>query len=85
VWAIGTGKVASSEQAAAAHRTIRATLDRVAGAGAGAKIAVLYGGSVNAKNAAALFAEDELDGALVGGASLEAASFLAIAQAARGA
>jgi triosephosphate isomerase (TIM) len=85
VWAIGTGKVASPEQAAAAHRTIRATLDRVAGPGAGASVAVLYGGSVNAKNAAALFAEEELDGALVGGASLEAASFLAIAKAARGA
>jgi triosephosphate isomerase len=82
VCAIGTGKVASPQQAAEAHRTIRATLDRCAGAGAGDAMAVLYGGSVGPQNAAALFAEEQLDGALVGGASLEAASFLAIAEAA---
>ena len=82
VWAIGTGKVASPEQARDAHRVIRTTLDRVLGAGAGQAMAILYGGSVNAGNAAALFAEADVDGALVGGASLEAASFWKIVAAA---
>ncbi|HEY6195242.1 MAG TPA: triose-phosphate isomerase [Candidatus Eisenbacteria bacterium] len=82
VWAIGTGKVASPAQARDAHRVIRATLDRVVGEGAGAAMAILYGGSVNAGNAAALFAENDVDGALVGGASLEAASFWKIVGAA---
>jgi triosephosphate isomerase len=82
VWAIGTGRVATSEQARDAHRMIRVTLDRVVGAGAGERVAILYGGSVNAGNAAGLFVEEELDGALVGGASLEAASFWKIAVAA---
>ncbi len=85
VWAIGTGRVATPEQACDAHRIIRATLDRVVGPGAGAKVCVLYGGSVNAENAPRLFAEPELDGALVGGASLEAASFFRIVAAAAGA
>ena len=84
VWAIGTGRVATPEQAArGAPRCVRATLDRVVGPGAGAASAILYGGSVNADNAAALFAEEELDGALVGGASLEAASFWRIVAARR--
>jgi triosephosphate isomerase len=82
VWAIGTGKVATVEQACEAHRIVRATLDRVVGPGTGEGIAVLYGGSVNASNAPALFQEQDLDGALVGGASLEAASFWRIAAAA---
>ena len=82
VWAIGTGKVASPEQARDAHRVIRATLDRVVDARAGRDLAILYGGSVNAGNAAALFAEADVDGALVGGASLEAASFWKIVAAA---
>ena len=82
VWAIGTGKVATPEQARDAHRVVRATLDRVTGAGTGAEIAILYGGSVNAGNAATLFAEADIDGALVGGASLEAAAFWKIAAAA---
>jgi triosephosphate isomerase len=82
VWAIGTGKVATVEQARDAHRVVRATLDRVVRPGAGQEIAILYGGSVNAGNAAALFAESELDGALVGGASLEVAGFWRIAAAA---
>ncbi len=82
VWAIGTGKVATPEQARDAHRVIRATLDRVVGAGTGSAVAILYGGSVNAKNAASLFAEEDLDGALVGGASLEAAGFSAVIGAA---
>ena len=82
VWAIGTGRVATPEQARDAHRIVRATLDRVVGAGVGADVAILYGGSVNPGNAAALFAEEEVDGALVGGASLEAASFWRIVAAA---
>jgi len=82
VWAIGTGKVASPEQARDAHRVVRATLDRVVAQGAGAANAILYGGSVSAANAASLFAEGDLDGALVGGASLEAASFWKIVAAA---
>jgi triosephosphate isomerase len=82
VWAIGTGRVATPEQAREAHSIVRATLDRVVSAGVGSKVCVLYGGSVNADNAPALFAEPELDGALVGGASLEAASFFRIVAAA---
>jgi triosephosphate isomerase len=82
VWAIGTGRVATPEQARESHRLIRATLERVVGLGTGATIAVLYGGSVTADGAAALFAEDEIDGGLVGGASLEAASFFRIVAAA---
>lgn len=82
VWAIGTGRVATAEQARDAHRVIRATLDRVIGDGNGSILPILYGGSVNAGNAAALFAENDVDGALVGGASLEAASFWKIVGAA---
>jgi triosephosphate isomerase len=85
VWAIGTGRVATIEQACDAHRVIRATLDRVVAPGIGAELAILYGGSVNAGNAAALFAADDIDGALVGGASLEAAGFWRIVAAAGGA
>ena len=83
VWAIGTGRVATPDQAREAHRVIRGALDRALGDGAGDRIAILYGGSVNADNAASLFAEEDLDGALVGGASLEAGSFWAIVQAAQ--
>jgi triosephosphate isomerase len=82
VWAIGTGKVATPEQAREAHAIVRQTLEKVVGAGVGGKMAILYGGSVNASNAATLFAESEIDGALVGGASLEAASFWRIVAAA---
>lgn len=84
VWAIGTGRVATPEQARDAHRVIRATLDRVVRAGTGARVAILYGGSVNAENAATLFREEELDGALVGGASLQSAAFWKIVAAAGG-
>jgi len=82
VWAIGTGRVATPEQAREAHVTIRTTLERVCGVGAGANTAILYGGSVNAENAATLFAEEEIDGALVGGASLQGPSFWKIVAAA---
>jgi len=84
VWAIGTGRVASPEQARAAHRVIRSALDRGVGPGVGEGMAILYGGSVNANNAVALFAEEDLDGALVGGASLDAPGFWSIALAAGG-
>jgi triosephosphate isomerase len=84
VWAIGTGRVATPEQAREAHEIVRATLERVTGSGAGRDAAILYGGSVGPANAEALFAEPEIDGALVGSASLEAASFWKIAVAAAG-
>ena len=81
VWAIGTGKTATPEQANDMHRVIRTELTRRYGDDAD-QIAVIYGGSVKPDNAAELFACDMIDGALVGGASLEADSFMAIAQAA---
>lgn len=80
VWAIGTGRTASPEQAQAVHAFIRSQV-----ADMGAKIAdslpLLYGGSVKPDNAASLFAQADVDGGLIGGASLVAADFLAIAQA----
>jgi triosephosphate isomerase (TIM) len=81
VWAIGTGKTASPEQAQAVHAFIRA---RVAAhdAAVAAKVQVLYGGSVKAANAAALFGCADIDGGLVGGASLVAEEFVAICRAA---
>ncbi|PAP77475.1 triose-phosphate isomerase [Rubrivirga marina] len=81
VWAIGTGRTASPEQAQAMHAAIRGALaDRFTG---GDGIEILYGGSVKPGNAAELFAQPDLDGALVGGASLDAESFAAIVAAAR--
>lgn len=82
VWAIGTGKVATPEQAREAHQMVRATLDRVVAPGIGQSLAALYGGSVTDQNAVRLFSEPELDGALVGGASLESAGFWRICAAA---
>jgi triosephosphate isomerase len=84
IWAIGTGQVATPEQAQETASFVRA----LAGAlhkGVGEHVRVLYGGSVNPGNAAELLALPDVDGALVGGASLEAESFAAIAGAARGA
>ncbi|MBD0317825.1 MAG: triose-phosphate isomerase [Thermoleophilia bacterium] len=72
VWAIGTGKTATPHQAQEAHSVIRALID----------VPVLYGGSVKPENAAELLAEPDVDGALVGGASLEVESFAAICAAA---
>ena len=77
VWAIGTGKTATPAQAQEVHAFLR---ERLARAGA-AHVPVLYGGSVKASNAAALFAQQDVDGGLVGGASLDATEFLAIAGA----
>ena len=83
VWAIGTGKVATAGQAQEVHAAIRAQLRRKFGAKAD-DVRIQYGGSVKPDNAAELMREPDVDGALVGGASLEAASLLAIAKAARG-
>ena len=82
VWAIGSGLAATPEMAADAHRVLRATLAARWGAEAAARIRILYGGSVSASNAAALFAQPGVDGGLVGGASLDAATFSAILAAA---
>ena len=81
VWAIGTGRVPSVEDVSAMHRTIRAKLVEIYG-DAGADVRILYGGSVNAENAVDLLGADEVGGALVGGASLTAESFIAIVGAA---
>jgi triosephosphate isomerase len=77
VWAIGTGRTATPDDAAAVHRVIRAALVEQVGADA-AGIPILYGGSVNPANAAALLAADEVNGLLVGGASLEPEGWAAI-------
>lgn len=81
VWAIGTGHTATSEQAQAAHACIRAQV-AAADATIAAKLRIVYGGSVKPDNAAELFACEDVDGGLVGGASLEAESFLALCRAA---
>lgn len=77
-WAIGTGRVATPEIAADAHAFIRQELRDRFGAEAGDACRILYGGSVNPGNVRGLMAQDEIDGALVGGASLDPASFAAI-------
>lgn len=81
VWAIGTGLTATPEQAQEMHECIRACLEGIDGADAQAT-RLLYGGSVKADNAAQLFAQPDIDGALVGGAALQAADFKAIIAAA---
>jgi triosephosphate isomerase len=81
IWAIGTGRVATAEQAQEAVGFIRQVLAETSAAGA-AEVRILYGGSVTPDNAAELLALDDVDGALVGGASLSAESFAAICAAA---
>ena len=78
VWAIGTGRVATPEQAQEVHAFIRKLIARSHGDAVAAALRILYGGSVKPDNAGALMAQPDLDGALVGGASLDAASFLKI-------
>lgn len=80
VWAIGTGRTATPEQAQDAHAYIR---QRIAAAGTevAAGLRILYGGSVKADNAAGLFSQPDIDGGLIGGASLEAEQFLAVCAA----
>jgi triosephosphate isomerase len=80
VWAIGTGRTATPEQAQAVHALLRAQLQ--AATGHGRRMRILYGGSVKADNAATLFAQPDIDGGLIGGASLKAADFIAICRAA---
>jgi triosephosphate isomerase len=81
IWAIGTGKVASADDIAEMHAAVRERL-RAAYGDAGKRVRILYGGSVKASNAAEIFAVPDVDGALVGGASLRAADFLPIVEAA---
>jgi triosephosphate isomerase (TIM) len=80
VWAIGTGRTASPEQAQAVHAVLRAQLQAATGRADSMKI--FYGGSVKPDNAATLFAQPDIDGGLIGGASLKAADFIAICRAA---
>ena len=78
VWAIGTGKTATPEMAAEAHAVIRREAAEVFGEEFAAKLRILYGGSVKPDNAAVLMVQEEIDGALVGGASLDPRAFAAI-------
>lgn len=79
VWAIGTGRTATPAQAQEVHALLRAQLQ--AATGRGDAMRILYGGSVKADNAAELFAQPDIDGGLIGGASLKAADFIAIVRA----
>ncbi len=81
VWAIGTGKVPTTNQIGEVHDYIRSRLEQRYGAGVGTSIRILYGGSVKASNAAEIFAVSNVDGALVGGASLKASDFSPIVTA----
>jgi triosephosphate isomerase len=78
VWAIGTGKTATPEIAAEAHGVIRREMGKRYGNGPAADVRILYGGSVKPDNVKSLMAQDDIDGVLVGGASLEAKSFATI-------
>ena len=80
VWAIGTGRTATPEDASAVHRVLRTTLSEIVGERA-ASVPVLYGGSVNRENAGSLLAAHDVDGLLVGGASLDPETWAAICRA----
>jgi len=80
IWAIGTGRTATSAQAQEVHAFIRERIARAYDAKAALDTAILYGGSANAQNARELFSQPDVDGGLIGGASLKAADFLAITQ-----
>jgi triosephosphate isomerase len=82
IWAIGTGKVATPEDAQAVCKVVRAVVAEEAGKDAGAAVRVQYGGSVKGSNAAELLGQPDIDGALVGGASLDPEDFARIVQAA---
>ncbi|MHB1085833.1 MAG: triose-phosphate isomerase family protein, partial [Thiobacillus sp.] len=81
VWAIGTGKTASPEQAQAVHAFIRSKIAAL-DAGVAEQLVIQYGGSVKAANASELMAQSDIDGGLIGGASLDAVEFVAICRAA---
>jgi triosephosphate isomerase (TIM) len=83
VWAIGTGKTASAEQAQAMHAALRAFIATKYGERLAQATPILYGGSCNAQNAATLFAQTDIDGGLIGGAALKVADFKAIIAAAQ--
>jgi triosephosphate isomerase len=85
IWAIGTGRTASTEQAQQMHAHIRAVMTDVYGADIAATVPILYGGSCKPSNAAELFACADVDGGLIGGAALKAEEFLGIIQAMVGA
>lgn len=78
VWAIGTGKTATPADAQDAHRKIRAVVRAILGESIASSMRILYGGSVKPDNAAELFAQPDIDGGLIGGASLKSADFMAI-------
>jgi len=84
VWAIGTGKVATPEQAEEVHADLRKMLESSYNSDVAAAVRIQYGGSVKPGNAAELLSQPNIDGALVGGASLKSDSFLAIVAAAKG-
>jgi triosephosphate isomerase len=85
VWAIGTGKTATKEQAQEVHRFIRDWMEKVGGNSIANTLRILYGGSVKPGNIAGLMAMEDIDGALVGGASLDAESFAGIVRGSLGA
>ncbi len=82
IWAIGTGKTATAEQAEEVCEGIRAVIRKIYGARPARAVSILYGGSMNAKNAAELLAQPDIDGGLIGGASLKPADFATIIAAA---
>jgi triosephosphate isomerase len=82
VWAIGTGKTATPAMAQEVHAFIRSLLVAQFGAETAARVRILYGGSMKPDNADALLAEQDIDGGLIGGASLEAKSFVDLVQSA---
>ncbi len=81
IWAIGTGKTATAEQAQEVCEGIRAVIRKIYGARPARAVSILYGGSMNAKNAAELLAQPDIDGGLIGGASLKPVDFAAIVAA----
>ncbi|HTE27028.1 triose-phosphate isomerase [Flavitalea sp.] len=81
IWAIGTGKTASADQAQEMHAYLRSSLEKRYGRAAAANISILYGGSVKGNNAKEIFSKEDVDGGLVGGASLNAEEFIQIIKA----
>jgi triosephosphate isomerase len=79
VWAIGTGKTATAEQAEEIHACIRSVVEEKFGAAVAEDLTILYGGSCKPSNAVELFAQKDIDGGLIGGAALKADDFIAIA------